>query len=176
MYPKAREECPTFRRMGMSSRPFSGVLARLCLPGLAAAVLFGLPRPGLAALGGDLSSVKQDQTHLKASVQVSSREQYAVHELKAATGTTVREYATADGKVFGVAWKGPWRPDLRQLLGEYFADYQEAAKGKRTGHNGPLHSATDRLVIEMSGHPRAFYGRAYVPDLVPAGVEPTDIK
>jgi hypothetical protein len=161
---------------GMRIPLFSGALARLCLPGLAAAVLFGLPRSGLAALGGDLSSVKADQAHLKASLQVSPSDRYSVHEMRASTGTTVREYAAADGKVFAVAWKGPWRPDLRQLLGEYFSDYQQAAKGKHTGHNGPLRSATDRLVIEMSGHPRAFYGRAYVPDLVPAGVEPADIK
>ena len=101
---------------------------------------------------------------------------YSVHELKAATGTAVREYATADGRVFGVAWEGPWRPDLRQLLGEYFADYQEAGKNKRTGVNGPLVSSTPRLVIEMTGRPRAFYGRAYVPDLVPSGVEPDGIR
>jgi hypothetical protein len=150
-------------------------LSRLCLPAVAAALL-GLPSPAVAALGGNLSTVKQDQAHLKASLQVSAGDRYSVHEMKAATGTTVREYASADGTIFGVAWKGPWRPDIRQLLGEYFGDYQQAAKAKRTGHNGPLSSATSRLVIETSGHPRAFSGRAYVPDLVPTGVEPAEIR
>jgi len=158
----------------MRIRIFSG-LERLCLL-ILAALLLVFPRPGLAALGGDLSSVKKDQARMKGSLQVSGGDRYSVHEMKAATGTTIREYATPDGKVFGVAWEGPWRPDLRQLLGAYFGDYQQAAKRKRTGHNGPLSSATSRLVIETSGHPRAFYGRAFVPDLVPAGVEPAEIQ
>ncbi|HYS11127.1 MAG TPA: DUF2844 domain-containing protein [Myxococcales bacterium] len=146
-----------------------------CLPAVAA-VLLGLPRHARATLGGNLTTVKTDQSRMKASLQVSSGDQYAVHEMKAATGTTVREYATPDGKIFAVAWQGPWRPDMRQLLGEYFTDYQEAAKGKRTGHSGPLASATDRVVIESSGRPRAFRGRAWVPDLVPAGVDPAEIR
>jgi len=148
---------------------------KIC-PATLAVLVLALSPPSFAALGGDLSSVKQDQTRLKAKLQVSPGDRYSVHEMKAATGTTVREFATADGKVFGVAWEGPWRPDLRQLLGPYFSDFQEAAKSKRTGHNGPLASATQRLVIEMSGRPRAFYGRAYVPGLVPSGVEPAEVR
>jgi hypothetical protein len=129
-----------------------------------------------ATLGGNLSSVARDQKHLKATLQVSAGDRFSVHQMTAATGTKIREYATADGQVFAVAWQGPWRPDLRQLLGEYFADYQQAARTKRTGLNGPLASSSERLVIEMSGHPRAFYGRAYVPGLVPSGVQPADIQ
>ena|ERR1700674_5389073 len=139
-------------------------------------VTLALSAPSLATLGGDLSTVRKDQAHLKASLQVSPGTHYSVHEIKAPTGITVREYVTDSGKVFGVAWEGPWRPDLRQLLGAYFADFQQAAKSKRTGLNGPLSSRTQRLVIEMSGHPRAFYGRAYVPDLVPPGVQPAEIR
>ena len=133
-------------------------------------------RPSFATLGGDLTSVQQDRTHLKASLRVSASNGYSVHELNAASGIAIREYATLDGRVFGVAWQGPWRPDLRQLLGEYFADYQEAVKNKRTGHNGPLSSSTSRVVIETSGHQRAFYGRAYIPALVPSGIEPSEIQ
>jgi Protein of unknown function (DUF2844) len=146
----------------------------LCLPAVAAALL-GLQRPAQATLGGNLTTVTNDQTRLKASLRVSSADRYTVHEMKASTGTTVREYATADGTVFAVTWQGPWRPDMRQLLGEYFGDYQQAARTKHTGHNGPLASRTDRVVIESSGHPRAFRGRAWVPDLVPAGVDPAEI-
>ena len=120
--------------------------------------------------------MQQDRAHLKASLRVSPSTGYSVHELKADTGTLVREYATPEGRVFGVSWDGPWRPDLRQLLGEYFADYQEAVKNKRTGVNGPISRSTSRLVVEMSGRPRAFYGRAYVPALVPSGIEPSGIR
>ena len=132
--------------------------------------------PALAALGGDVSSVQKDRTRFKASVQFSPAAHYSVHELTAPTGTVIREYMTEDGHVFGVTWQGPWRPDLRQLLGPYFADFQQAAKAKGTGRNGPLSSRSSRLVIEMSGHPRAFRGRAYLPDLVPAGVSEDEIQ
>lgn len=135
-----------------------------------------LPRPSFATLGGDLTSVQRDQSHLKASLRVSPSNGYTVHELTVASGTAIREYATAGGQVFGVAWQGPWRPDLRQLLGEYFADYQQAARTKRTGRNGPLSSSSSRVVIETSGHQRAFYGRAYVPALVPSGIDPAEIQ
>jgi hypothetical protein len=132
--------------------------------------------PCFATLGGDVSTVQQDRTHLKASLRVSPSRGYTVHELAVATGTTVREYANADGRVFGVAWEGPWRPDLQQLLGDYFNDYKAAVQKKRTGRNGPLSSSTSRVVIEAGGRPRAFYGRAYVPDLVPSNVDPGEIR
>ena len=150
-------------------------VSRVWLSSLAAVVLL-FPRASRAVLGGDVSSVKKDQARLKASLRVAPAERYALHEMKASTGTSVREYADPSGRVFAVAWEGPWRPDLRQLLGPYYADFEKAVKGKRTGHSGPLVSATPRLVIEMSGRPRAFYGRAFVPDLAPPGVDPAEIR
>ena len=132
--------------------------------------------PALAALGGDVSSVQKDRTRFKASLQLSTAAHHAVHELTAPTGTVIREYVTDDGRVFGVTWQGPFRPDLRQLLGPYFADFQQAAKAKRTGRNGPLSARSSRLVIEMSGHQRAFRGRAYVPELVPADIPVDEIQ
>jgi hypothetical protein len=137
---------------------------------------FAMSWPCFATLGGDLSTVQQDRTRLKASLRVSPSTGYTVHELTAGTGTTVREYATPDGRVFGVAWQGPWKPNLQQLLGDYFADYQAATKAKRTGRNGPLSSSTSRVVIEARGRPRAFFGRAYVPDLLPPNVNPSEIQ
>ena len=132
--------------------------------------------PSRATLGGDLSTVKTDQAKLSAKLQVSPRDLLSVHEMKASTGTTVREFARPDGTVFAVTWEGPWRPDLRQLLGDYYADYQQAAKSRRPSYRGPISASTSWLVVEMGGHPRAFYGRAYAPDLVPSGVEPADIR
>jgi Protein of unknown function (DUF2844) len=129
--------------------------------------------PAFATLGRDVSTVQQDRTHLKASLRVSPSQGYTVHELTMGTGTTIREYAAPDGRVFAVAWTGPWKPDLQQLLGDYFTDYQVAAKAKRTGRNGPLSS---RVVIEAGGRPRAFFGRAFVPDLVPSNVNPREIQ
>jgi hypothetical protein len=56
---------------------------------------------------------------------------HTMHELQAPTGTKVREYLGNDGKVFAVSWQGPFRPNLRQLLGAYYDTYMKAARAAR---------------------------------------------
>ena len=151
--------------------------------GWSAAVMIGvtlpLSIPASASLGGDLSSVQTDQVRIRGAVmRVTNSDTYAVHEIRASTGTTVREYVSASGKVFGVAWEGPTLPDLRQVLGVYFTSYVEAAQAarkKRVGH-GPIRIEEPTFVVEQSGHPRAFVGRAYVPQFVPAGIRTEVIR
>ena len=134
--------------------------------------------PALAALGGDLNSVQQDKTHMKATVQVKQTQAYAVHEIKDKIGTTVREYVSPQGTVFGLAWQGPFMPDLRQLLGSYTQQFSAAVQqdhAQRPGRH-PLNIHQPGLVIETSGHMRAFWGRAYVPDMVPQAVDAKEIR
>lgn len=83
-------------------------------------LLAGSARLGQAALGQAQASVETDRRHLKASVQTTLRTGYAVHEMTLPMGTTVKEFSSRTGLVFGVAWAGPRLPDLRQLLGSYF--------------------------------------------------------
>jgi Protein of unknown function (DUF2844) len=139
-------------------------------------LLIAFALPVFATLGEDASSVQSDQTHMKASVQVSRTANYSVHEMKAAEGTAVREFVSPSGKVFGVAWNGPFRPDLKQMLGSYYDQFVAAAQSKRGGRNAPLTIQEPGLVVQMSGHQRSFVGRAYVPGLLPQGVQPTEIK
>jgi hypothetical protein len=91
----------------------------------------------------------------------------------------VREYVNPSGTVFAVAWDGPWIPDLRQVLGDHFDRYQAAMQsrqhGARTGRGGVVIDEPG-LVVQMSGHPRAFTGRAYLPALLPAGVQLESIR
>jgi len=86
-------------------------------------------------------------------------------------GTVVREYVSRGGVVFGVTWTGPFRPDLSQLMGTYFEPFETAARAARSPltRRGPLDVRMPELVVQMSGHARAFHGRAYVPVLVPGG-------
>lgn len=103
---------------------------------------------------------------------------YTVHEIRLPGGTRVREYVSVGGTVFGLAWQGPFRPDLQQLLGPYFDQFQKAAqvaKSKRAGR-GPLLVDTPGLVVHMGGHPRAFVGRAYVPGLLPSDFSVDEIQ
>ena len=94
------------------------------------------------------------------------RQGYALHQISAPDGTVVREYTSPQGTVFGVSWKGPVMPNLKQLLGSYFTTFQQASQAPHP-RRGPLVVRTDQVVVESGGHMRAFRGRAYVPSLVP---------
>lgn len=132
----------------------------------------------LAELGGDVTTVAADQRQMQAAKQsVRRAENYAVHEYKAAAGTVVREYVSPSGKVFGVAWQGPAIPDLRQLLGAYYAEYAGAASATgNVRHRGPLLIQEPGLVVQSGGHMRAYSGWAYAPDLLPTGVRAEEIR
>jgi len=131
-----------------------------------------------AVLGGDESSIAADMAQMKATVKVTPNDAFAVHEIKAAGGPTVREYVSAAGRVFGVAWQGPSVPDLQQLLGPYFQQYSAAAQAAKAGHPGrkPLNIELPGLVVQNSGHMRSFYGRAYDPSLLPQGVSADAVR
>lgn len=135
----------------------------------------------LAELGGGLESVKADQARLGATRQVRQSEGYTVHEMRTGTGIVVREYAAPAGTVFGVTWNGPFIPDLRQLLGaEQFAKYQQALQDQTQPagriRRGPIDVELPGLVVQMSGHQRAFHGRAFIPQSLPQGVQAEAIR
>ena len=102
---------------------------------------------------------------------------YTLHEMRSATGTTVREYESPSGTVFAVAWKGPFPPNLKQLLGSQFEEYQEAIKNLSgyAGH-GPITIRLPNLVVQLAGHMGDYSGRAYIPDKVPAGTTLESIR
>jgi uncharacterized protein DUF2844 len=136
------------------------------------ALLFGLCVPAMASLGGDTTSVEVDREQMKAGIAVTQTDTYTVHEMKAPTGTVVREYVSAEGRVFGVAWQGPFIPDLKQILGAYFQQYSAAVQSARSRGRGgrAIHVQQPGLVVEGIGHMRAYSGRAYDPGLLPPGV------
>ena len=134
-----------------------------------------LAAPAMASLGGNRTSVADDEAHLGATMRFSRLQSYDVHELQARTGTYIREYVSQAGTVFAIAWQGPALPDFQQVLGSYFGRLQAAASARR-GHHGPLVIHEQDLVVESGGHMRGFTGRAYVPQLIPEGVSLQDVK
>jgi hypothetical protein len=158
----------------MHTIPVGLTFLRKLLPRCAFFALLLVSQPAWAALGEDESSVAADKAHFLASARILRSERYTLHELEASTGTKVREYLGSDGKVFAVAWQGPFRPDLRQLLGSYYETYLKAA-GPRAAR-GPINIRLPGLVIHMSGHQRAFYGRVYLADHVPQGLSTDEIR
>jgi hypothetical protein len=125
--------------------------------------------PAGATLGGSAESVVTDQSKLHAKRAVVERRDYTVHEITRDDGTLIREYVTPAGKVFGVSWTGPTIPDLAQLLGPYNAEFQNALHSKRGRRKIAVVRNSD-LVVESTGHTRAFHGRAYLNSMLPSGV------
>jgi len=165
----------------MSKRRAGPIQSGLLILGAALAVAANAV-PARAALGGDVTSVQADQLHVQGSLRTTVTSSYTVHQIQAATGTVVREYVSSSGKsagkVFGIAWQGPWPPDIRQLLGSYFEQYVQAANvqgATRVGRR-PLVIEQPGLVVQIGGHPRAFAGRAYVPEMLPTGVRTEDVQ
>ena len=131
--------------------------------------------PALAALGGDAASVEADRVSMKgASHVVTPFVDYSVHEIQTANGTVIHEYVAASGKVFAVSWSGPAVPDLRQLLGGYSQQLEQAATRPHYDHHH-LNIETPDVVMQSRGHLRTRAGRAWVPALLPQNFSPKDI-
>jgi hypothetical protein len=134
--------------------------------------------PGIASatLGEDTSTVDKDVTHMRAQRSVTAAAAYSVHELQLPGGTRVREYSTPSNRVFAVSWSGPSIPDLQQLLGStYFPRYSAVTETMRGARRPVIVEASD-LVIRTGGHPRAFFGVAYLPTQMPAAVHAEQIR
>jgi hypothetical protein len=147
---------------------------------LAATALLACSAAARATLGGDAASVETDRVqmlvpHAARLVQPTGAA-YTVHETALPSGTLVREYVSSAGVVFAVAWSGPFKPDLRQLMGPHF-DTMNARQAGHVSAGRPFISQQEPdLVVESGGHPRSFVGRAYLPAALPAGVSAQDIQ
>jgi len=144
------------------------------LPTALAVATAALTATAAASLGGDEATVASDNAVLEGRIKVARVQRFAVHEIAAPSGTVVREFVSPSGKVFAVAWSGPTMPDLRQVLGPYFDTYVAAVAQRKA--KGPVNVVLPGLVVQSSGHMRAFAGKAYLPDAVPAGVASEEIK
>ena len=145
----------------------------ICSRSIALAIL-AIPFSAWAALGENVSSVQVDQARMNATVRTNAAAKYTVFELQTPSGTVIREYVSPANTVFAVAWEGPSLPDLRQLLGTYFAQYVEGAKSQGGG-TGPRAIQQPGLVVYAGGRMGAFMGRAYVPQSIPQGVSLEEI-
>ena len=124
-----------------------------------------------AALGGDAASVQADGTQLHAAVSSTAFGAYERRDLDLASGGVIREFLDDSGTVFAVTWHTPVPPDLKQLLGERYADFTDALRAlDHPGLHRSVHLVRAGLIVDASGRPRAYQGRAYLPAALPAGV------
>jgi hypothetical protein len=157
---------------------FAGNYRKEAARTLLSALLFALPLPAMAVLGDNASSVLTDMAHMKGTLRSVDNGTYAIHEITSNTGTVVREFVSPAGVVFGVAWEGQFPPDLQQLLGPYYQQAKQAtaaAAQQQHQRRGPVAIETPGLVMYEAGHMRSFHGEAYVPQLVPQGVQASEI-
>jgi hypothetical protein len=102
---------------------------------------------------------------------------YSTQETQLESGTSVVEYVSPAGLVFAVSWRGPVLPDLSSLLGDFFKTFKlETEQARLKGRRGsPVNIESDGLVIRSNGRMRNFFGYAYAPALIPAGVNINDV-
>ena len=150
----------------------NGRTIRLLLP----SVLLALAFPAWAALGDNVTSVNNDKAHMKGTLRSVATQHYVKHEIQVPSGQVVREFVSPSGSVFGVAWEGPFQPDLQHLLGSYFEPVKQAVTAQQRHGHGPIFVETSGFVFQQGGHARSFHGRAYVPAMVPQGVDVTEIQ
>jgi hypothetical protein len=132
----------------------------------------GIPRQAEATLAGDVVSVLTNQARLGASRTEQKLATGTRHDLYLPSGTIVHEYVSLAGAVYAIDWRGPRMPNLRELLGSYFASLDEP------GSIQELHRRNvsgDDFELRSFAHRGFFAGRAWVPSKVPAGVRPDEI-
>jgi len=140
---------------------------------IALAVTTLLPLASYAALGGAPGAGSSAPKGLR-SVQQNTAA-YSVQTSVDADGVTVHEYTLPSNVVFAVTWQGPVRPDMTALLGSYFQRFVSAGEARPHG-TGLMIERSGDFVIQSAGRPGNFFGKAYVPRLVPANVNADDLQ
>ena len=139
----------------------------------------GLGSSARAALGGDAASIDADRIHMAATVASTVYAGYTAYVLTLPNHGIVNEYLDAQGQVFAISWRGPGRPDLRQLLGARF-DTMQSDNAPGSAHprrrRSPMTVKRADFVMHNEGRPGAFGGAAYLPQAVPAGFSLSDIE
>lgn len=105
---------------------------------------------------------------------------WSVREITLPDGLVEREYLTADGVVFAVAWRGSHRPELSVLLGTRYATQMSrnarALRQQGQGSRAMTSQADTTFVVQASTHQRSSTGVAWLPPLLPTGFDPATLS
>ncbi len=125
-----------------------------------------------AVLGGAQDTIQVDQIRLRGVHRQHTEWSMTTHEISTGDGSTIKQYVNASGQVFAVSWRTRLKPRLEPLLG---ASYQvpaadTAALSGVASMKRQQSTRQPHLVLHQSGRMNAFAGLAYIPALVPPGV------
>jgi hypothetical protein len=129
-----------------------------------------------AALGGRPADFGAHVMASNRGAVSSASSGYTENEKTLDSGVIVREYVGADGSVFAVSWRGPFQPDMKELLGAYFDTMVAHARQRPKAGHSQLTVKQDDVVIISGGHMGAFMGKAWLPSKLPAGFDLALIK
>ena len=148
------------------------LLACLLLCTQAQAALGRAPQARPAEAATSATSAAESAPVARQMRAVPASEAYTVSTIVAPTGTVVQEFVNAQQVVFAVVWRGPVLPDLSAFFGDHYVAFQRAAKERRAAgqRGGALLAQQPDLVMVSRGRMGRFQGHAYIPSLVPSGV------
>ena len=101
---------------------------------------------------------------------------YTIHHRTLRNGVAVDEFVDAGGKVFALSWSGPFKPNLKRLLGRHFEPFRARGAARHGGPHSRLAVDTGDAVVVSEGHMGAFQGRAWLPSRLPAGFDTQEMK
>ena len=131
-----------------------------------------------AVLAGSEGSVQADQARFKGVRKQSNNGTMTIHEISLPDGSSIKEYVNAAGVVFAVSWRTRLKPNLEALLGAPYALHAatlEAPSGIAASKRMRSIRQSD-LVVHQAGRMTAFGGLAYVPSLVPGGIDAETLR
>ena len=142
------------------------------------------PHLASAGLGDWDSSIDTDSDAIVGKINsVRSTGKFTVYEIKSPS-RTIHEYATPEGRIFAVTWRGINAPNLQRLLGSYADEYaaemdngRELRREKAKPRQAFRQSRTrNKAIVVRMGHMRDMRGKMFVESLFPPGVTPHDLR
>jgi Protein of unknown function (DUF2844) len=152
------------------TRRLVGIGKNLARVGTIVASIVLAPGIAHATLGGDVVSVHKNQMAIGGELRLERCAYGERHVMQLANGTVVRQYLSPSGMVYAVTWRGPRTPNLRELLGTYFAQLSRLDRARGGRHAMTL--TGDDFLMRSIGRRDLFAGGAWVPSLLPSGVDP----
>jgi hypothetical protein len=131
--------------------------------------VMGVPATAHATLGGDSASVEANRQALGGELRVEKLPYGERYTMLLPMGIVIRQYLSPSGAVYAVTWNGPRMPNLSELFGKYAEQYSHRDRPKGERHH--MAFGGNDFMMRASGHMRTFSGRAWVPSLVPPGID-----